>query len=88
MTSLINYGMVGEGEDAFIGNIHRIAASIDNHYHISWVSFRSDPERSIRFGNRINLFSDRCYPDFKEMVVKESAREDGIEAVVTVTPNN
>ena len=88
MTSLINYGMVGGGRDAFIGNLHRIAASIDNHYHISWGSFRSDPESSIRFGNRLNIFSDRCYSDFKEMAVNESAREDGIEAVVTVTPNN
>ena len=88
MTSLINYGMVGGGRDAFIGNLHRIAASIDNHYHISWGRFRSDPESSIRFGNQLNIFSDRCYSDFKEMVVNESAREDGIEAVVTVTPNN
>ena len=88
MTSLINYGMVGGGRDTFIGNLHRIAASIDNHYHISWGSFRSDPESSIRFGNRLNIFSDRCYSDFKEMAVNESAREDGIEAVETITPNN
>ena len=88
MTSLINYGMVGGGRDAFIGNLHRISASIDNHYHISWGSFRSDPESSIRLGNRLNIFSDRCYSDFKEMAVNESAREDGIEAVETITPNN
>ena len=51
----IRYGMVGGGEDAFIGNIHRIAASIDNHYHLVAGVFSSDPERSVHFGNILNL---------------------------------
>ena len=88
MTSIIQYGMVGGGEDSFIGNIHRIAASLDNHFQLVTGVFSSDPERSVHFGNRLNLSNDRCYPDFKEMAVKESVREDGIEAVVIVTPNN
>ena len=63
MTSIIHYGMVGGGEDAFIGKIHRIAARIDNYYHLVAGVFSSNPERSINFGNRLNLSNDRCYQD-------------------------
>ena len=52
MTSLINYGMVGGGEDAFIGNIHRIAASIDNHYHL--VGGASPLIQSVRYASEID----------------------------------
>ena len=49
MTSLINYGMVGGGEDAFIGNIPRIAESIDNHYHL--VGGASPLIQSVRYAS-------------------------------------
>ncbi len=88
MTSIIHYGMVGGGEDAFIGKIHRIAARIDNYYHLVAGVFSSNPERSINFGNKLNLSNDRCYQDYREMAEKESLRDDGIEAVVIATPNN
>ena len=87
-TSIIQYGMVGGGEDAFIGKIHRIAASIDNYYHLVAGVFSSDPERSYQFGKKLIVSNNRCYHDYREMALKESIREDGIEAVVIVTPNN
>ena len=52
MTSLINYGMVGRGEDAFIGNIPRIAASIDNHYRL--VGGASPLIQSVRYASEID----------------------------------
>ena len=88
MSSSIKYGMVGGGKDSFIGRIHRIAAKIDNNFNLVGGAFSSDPENSILFGNELNLASDRCYSNFEEMAIKESEREDRIEAVVIVTPNN
>jgi len=88
MNNFINYGMVGGGEDAFIGKIHRIAANIDNNFILVGGAFSSDPENSKLFGKKLNLATDRCYSNFQEMAKKESEREDGIEAVVIVTPNN
>ena len=34
MINKIQYGMVGGGEGAFIGEIHRMAARMDNHFSI------------------------------------------------------
>jgi len=33
-TGRIRYGMVGGGQGAFIGAVHRLAARIDDHYEL------------------------------------------------------
>ena len=43
MSNSINYGMVGGGMGAFIGEIHRIAAKIDNNFNLVGGTFSSDP---------------------------------------------
>ena len=52
MTSLINHGSVWGGEDAFIGNIHRIAAGMDNHYHLVGGAFPLI--QSVRYASEID----------------------------------
>ena len=52
MTSLINHGSVWGGEDAFIGNIHRIEAGIDNHYHLVGGDFPLI--QSVRYASEID----------------------------------
>jgi len=88
MQSRIKYGMVGGGEGAFIGEIHRMAARLDNHYELVAGAFSSEAERSIRSAKTLGISADRSYADFQEMAKKEQARTDGIEAVVIVTPNH
>ncbi len=88
MGNKINYGMIGGGENAFIGKIHRIAANITDNFNLVSGVFSSNPKNSIIFGNELNLPNDRCYSNFQEMALKESYRNDGIEAVVIATPNN
>tara|TARA_Y100001970_G_scaffold274234_1_gene373670 strand:- start:210 stop:1361 length:1152 start_codon:yes stop_codon:yes gene_type:complete len=88
MSNRINYGMVGGGESAFIGKIHRTAANITNNFNLVSGVFSANPKNSKLFGNELNLSNDRCYSDFQEMAIEESYRDDGIEAVVIVTPNN
>ncbi|HTR12554.1 MAG TPA: Gfo/Idh/MocA family oxidoreductase, partial [Roseiarcus sp.] len=84
----IRLGMVGGGEGAFIGAVHRLAARIDDHYQLVAGALSSTPERSRRSGEAIGLPSDRIYDDFESMAKAEAKRPDGIEAVAIVTPNN
>jgi predicted dehydrogenase len=81
----IRLGMVGGGEGAFIGAVHRIAARLDDHYALVAGALSSTAEKSMRSGEAIGL--DRVYPDYQSMAAAEAAREDGIEAVAIVTPN-
>lgn len=84
----LKLGMVGGGEGAFIGAVHRIAARIDDRFTLVAGALSSNPERALRSGQSLGLSEDRIYSDFKEMAAKEAAREDGIDAVSIVTPNH
>ena len=82
----IRLGMVGGGNDAFIGGVHRIAARIDDRYELVAGALSSTPEKAQASGEAIGL--QRIYDDFKSMAQREARRKDGIEAVSIVTPNN
>jgi len=84
----IRLGMVGGGEGAFIGSVHRIAARIDGHYDLVAGALSSTPEKALRSGAALRLAADRIYPDYETMAKAEAARPDGIEAVAIVTPNH
>ena len=85
-TKRIRLGMVGGGEGAFIGAVHRIAARMDDHYTLVAGALSSTPEKALRSAQAIGL--ERGYPDFVTMAQAEAARDDGIEAVAIVTPND
>lgn len=82
----IRLGMVGGGNDAFIGAVHRIAARIDDRYELVAGALSSTPEKAIASGEALGL--KRIYEDFKKMAAREARRKDGIEAVAIVTPNH
>lgn len=84
----IRLGMVGGGQGAFIGAVHRIAARMDDHYELVAGALSSDPKRARASGRELGLEPDRIYPDFREMAKAEASRPDGIEAVSIVTPNH
>ncbi len=84
----IRLGMVGGGEGAFIGAVHRIAARLDDRYELVAGALSSTPEKSARSASAIGLDKARSYPDFAAMAKAEAARPDGIEAVAIVTPNH
>jgi predicted dehydrogenase len=84
----IRYGMVGGGQGAFIGAVHRIAARLDGEFELVAGALSSDPERARVSGAEIGLDPERCYGSFEEMAKAEAARPDGIEAVSIVTPNH
>ena len=84
----IRLGMVGGGQGAFIGAVHRLAARMDDHYLFVAGALSSDAARSKASGEELGLAADRIYTDFHEMAKAEARRKDGIEAVSIVTPNH
>ena len=86
MKTAIRLGMVGGGRDAFIGEVHRLAARIDGRFDLVAGALSSTPERARESGAALGL--DRSYDDFAAMAEAEAGREDGIEAVSIVTPNH
>lgn len=84
----IRLGMIGGGEGAFIGAVHRMAARLDDHYSLVAGALSSTPEKAKRSGEALGLDPERAYGDFREMARREARRKDGIEAVAIVTPNH
>jgi len=84
----IRYGMVGGGQGAFIGGVHRIAARIDGEFELVAGALSSDPARAKASAAELGLAADRSYGSFQEMAKAEAKRADGIEAVAIVTPNH
>ncbi|MGO4637862.1 Gfo/Idh/MocA family protein [Mesorhizobium sp. 2RAF45] len=84
----IRLGMVGGGEGAFIGAVHRIAARLDDRYDLVAGALSSDAARAARSAALLGLDPARSYADFTDMARSETVRPDGIEAVSIVTPNH
>ena len=83
----LRLGMVGGGQGAFIGGVHRIASRIDNHYNLVAGSLASNADIAHISAKELGINDDRSYATFQDMAEKESLREDGIDVVSIVTPN-
>ena len=84
----LRLGVVGGGPGSWIGDMHRSAATLDGAWEVAAGVFSSDPARSRAAGPQIGVASARCYGDVAEMLAAERARDDGIEAVAIMTPND
>ena len=84
----IPLGMVGGGQGAFIGNIHRIAARLDGQFRLVAGALSSTPEKAQASGAELGLDPGRVYDDYRQMAIREARRKDGIRAVAIVTPNH
>src|SRR5690606_14507280 len=84
----IRLGMVGGGQGAFIGAVHRIAARLDGEFVLVAGALSSDPQRAKASAAELGLDPARSYGSFAEMAKAEARRSDGIEAVAIVTPNH
>ena len=79
--------MVGGGPDAFIGDAHRRAISLDESARLVAGVFSRNAEKSKKMGEVLHIEEERCYKDYETMALEEAKREDGIDFVVVVTPN-
>jgi predicted dehydrogenase len=80
--------MIGGGRGAFIGDVHRKAIALDGKADLVAGCFSRDPDNTRATGESLGLNPERLYPDYRKMLESESRREDGIDFVVIVTPNN
>ncbi len=85
-TNKLSLGIVGGGPKSWIGHVHRISARFDDKYEIVAGVFSRNSKLSINFGKTLGISKDRCYSNFKEMALKESKRNDGIQVVSIMTP--
>lgn len=82
----LRLGMVGGGINSVIGETHRIALALDGFYELVAGAFSRNPSVARQTGELLLLSADRVYPDFREMALREAAREDGIDVVLIATP--
>jgi len=86
----VRMGMVGGGEGAFIGAVHRIAAAIDGEIELVCGAFSADAERSARSGAALHLPADRVYANFEALFAGEAQlpADKRMQFVAVVTPNH
>ena len=84
----LRWGMIGGGEGAFIGAVHRMAARLDGRYQLVAGVFSSDAEKTKRSAVALGVEPARAYPSVEAMIAAEAKRPDGVEVVSVVTPNH
>lgn len=84
----LRLAVIGGGPGSFIGAMHRQSARLDDRYEIVTGILSSDPEKSKLAGAELGFASDRLYANVIEMLDAEVSREDGIDAVAIMTPND
>ncbi len=90
MIAKLRMGMIGGGQGAFIGSVHRMAAALDGLIECIAGSFSADPQKSGQTGEALGLDASRIYSTYQEMIEKEAAlpEDKRIEIISIVTPNH
>jgi len=86
----LRLGMIGGGQGAFIGAVHRIAARMDDQYELVCGAFSSDPAKSKASGLLLNLTENRVYNSYRELIEKEKQlpENERVQVISIVTPNH
>jgi predicted dehydrogenase len=89
MKRKLRYGMVGGGQNAFIGAVHRMAANLDGQIELVAGAFSSDAKNSRMTGEQLFLNPARVYASYEEMAKREPAlpENERMDFVSIVTPN-
>lgn len=82
----LRLGVVGGGPRSFIGIVHRGAATLEEHYEVVAGVFSSNSERSITYADELGIA--RGYKTAKEMIIEEAKRQDKVDVIAIMTPNN
>jgi len=86
----LKLGMIGGGQGAFIGAVHRIAARMDDEYELVCGAFSSNAEKAKASGLLLGLSPDRVYTSYQELIEKEKQlpQDERVQVVSIVTPNH
>jgi predicted dehydrogenase len=82
--------MIGGGQGAFIGAVHRLAAALDGQYELVAGAFSSNPDTSRATGQLLGLAPDRVYGSYEDLIAQEQARPaaERVQVISIVTPNH
>ena len=86
----IRMGMIGGGEGAFIGAVHRHAAGLDGNYQLVCGAFSRNEENNMRTAAALNVSTSRTYDSWQSMLEEEAKlpEQQRMQVVVIVTPNH
>lgn len=86
----LRMGMVGGGEGAFIGGVHRMAAALDGQIEFTAGALSGSPDKARASGRALGLPDARNYGTWEEMLAGELSLppEERIDFVSVVTPNH
>ena len=82
----LRLAVIGGGPGSFIGQIHRVASRLDNRFDIVTGILSSNIEKSKKASKELGF--NRIYSSVQEMYDSEHKRDDGIDAVAIMTPND
>jgi predicted dehydrogenase len=84
----LRLAVIGGGPGSFIGAMHRQSARLDDRYEIVTGILSSDPDKSKQAAAELGFSADRLYSNLTEMLDAEVSRQDGVDAVAIMTPND
>ena len=86
----VRMGMVGGGEGAFIGAIHRMAAALDGHIELVCGAFSQSMENTLRTGASLGIAEHRLYASYTDLILGEVSRsaDERMDFLAIVTPNH
>ncbi len=86
----IRMGMIGGGEGAFIGAVHRHAAGLDGNYQLVCGAFSRNEDNNSRTAASLNVPLTRAYSSWQAMLDEEAKlpEQERMQVVVIVTPNH
>ncbi|MEM6617386.1 MAG: Gfo/Idh/MocA family oxidoreductase [Pseudomonadota bacterium] len=83
----LRWGMVGGGEGSQIGPAHRLASQADGNFAFVAGALDVDAEKGKAHAESLGVPSDRAYSDWREMLERETGRDDRVDLVTVATPN-
>jgi predicted dehydrogenase len=86
----VRMGMVGGGEGAFIGQVHRHAASLDGRIELVCGAFSRDGDNNRRTGDALGISPERCHGSWQNLLDAEARlpAEERAQFISIVTPNH
>jgi predicted dehydrogenase len=84
----LRLALIGGGPGSVIGETHRLAARLDGYYDLVASALSSDPRRSRDSGVAIGVPADRAYESWQTLLKGEAGREDRVDVVAVITPND
>lgn len=86
----LRYAMVGGGQGAFIGAVHRHAIALDGLAVLAAGAFSSTPERALDSGRALGIPDRHNHPSWQRLLEAELKRApaERVDAVVIVTPTD